>query len=120
MGKRKRQGKQNQKEKIISLRPDLAKEYRRLFIEKFGREPQPGDPILFDPSANEPTHMVAEVLEHKMLEMMHKANVRPEIIYAFQKTGRLVTEENHKKLSKAELKEWGDAVDEWRKQHGGP
>jgi hypothetical protein len=31
-----------------------------------------------------------------------------------------VTEENHKKLSKAELKEWGDAVDEWRKQHGGP
>jgi hypothetical protein len=51
--------------------------------------------------------------------MLHKAGVRPEIIYAFQKTGRLVTADNRKNLSPTELKEWEDAVDEWRKQHGG-
>jgi hypothetical protein len=52
-----------------------------------------------------------------MLEAMHKAEVRPEIIYAFQKTGRLVTWENRKNLTRAELKEWTDAVDEWHRLH---
>jgi len=63
---------------------------------------------------------VPEALEQKMMEMLHKAGVRPEIIYAFQKTGRLVTEDNRKKLSRAELKEWEDAVDDWRRQHHRP
>jgi hypothetical protein len=53
-----------------------------------------------------------------MLEALHEAGVRPEIIYAFQKTGRLVTEDNHKTLSLAELKEWTDAVEERRRDHG--
>ena len=30
-----------------------------------------------------------ETLNQKMLEILHRAGVRPEIIYAFQKTGRM-------------------------------
>src|SRR5438093_1202111 len=106
----------------IPLGPELSKgleEQRQRFIDKFGRDWRPDDPILFDPSADEPRPMVVEAIEHKMLEALHKAGVRPAMIYAFQKTGRLVTEENRKKLTKAELKEWTDAVDEWNATHGG-
>jgi hypothetical protein len=41
-----------------------------------------------------------------------------EMIYAYQKTGRIVTLKNSELLTKAELKEWSDAVDEWHRLHG--
>ena len=54
-----------------------------------------------------------------MLEAMHKAQIHPALIYAYQKTGRIVSRENSKHLTKAELKEWKDAFDEWHRLHGG-
>jgi hypothetical protein len=106
----------------IPLSPELAKglkEQFQRFTEKFGRPPAPEDPIFFDPSADEPRPIIDEVMDQHLLEAMHKAGVRPEMIYAYQKTGRIVTAENRKKLTKAELKEWTDAVDEWHRRHGG-
>jgi len=44
-----------------------------------------------------------------MLEAIHKADVHPALIYAYQKTGRPVTRENRKNLTKAEFKECNDA-----------
>jgi len=106
--------------KSIPLSPKLAegiqKQFQR-FTEKFGRPPGPEDPIFFDPSADEPRPVIDEVMDQHMLEAMHKAGVRPEMIYAYQKTGRIVTQENRKLLTKAELKEWTDAVDEWHRLH---
>ncbi len=107
--------------KSLPLSPETAKALeaqRQRFIEKFGRDWRPDDPIFFDPSADEPRPMVEEVLEQKMLEALHTAGIRPAIIYAFQKTGRLVTYENRKQLTKAELKEWTDAVNDWYESHG--
>jgi hypothetical protein len=69
-------------------------------------------------SQDDDHHWAPEALEQKILEILHKAGIRQEIIYAFQKTGRMVTEDNYKKLSPAELKAWEDAVDEWREHHG--
>jgi len=54
-----------------------------------------------------------------MLEAMHKAGVYAAVIYAYQKTGRLITRENRKHLTKAELKEWNVALDEWHRLHRG-
>ena len=88
------------------------------FTEKFGRLPGPDDPLFFDPSADGPRPIIDEVVDQHMLEAMHKAGVRPALIYAYQKTGRLVTRENRKYLTKAELKEWNDAFDEWQRLHG--
>jgi len=85
--------------KSIPLSPKLAegiqKQFQR-FTEKFGRPPGPEDPIFFDPSADEPRPVIDEVMDQHMLEAMHKAGVRPEMIYAYQKTGRIVTQENRK------------------------
>jgi hypothetical protein len=44
-----------------------------------------------------------------------KTGVEPEKIYATIKTGRMLTTENRKFLSKAELKEWQDAGEEYRR-----
>ena len=101
--------------KSIPLSPELAKVVREQFerfTEKFGRPPSPDDPLFFDPSADEPRPIIDEVLDQHMLEAMHKAGIDPALIYAYQKTGRLVTRENRKYLAKAELEEWNDAHDE--------
>lgn len=57
-------------------------------------------------------------VDEAMLLVLREANVRPEIIYAYQKTGRLVTEENAGFLGEHELAEWNGAVDEYRRRHG--
>jgi hypothetical protein len=41
------------------------------------------------------------------------AQVEEEIVYAFLKTGRIVTEENEVNLSPEELAEWNAALDEF-------
>lgn len=60
-------------------------------------------------------------LEHKirdtMLHVLREAKVPPEFIYAFEKTGRLVTAENAKHLNEDELAEWDAAVAEYRGQN---
>ena len=61
--------------------------------------------------------MNSEVIDQHLLEAMHQAGVRPALIYAYQKTGRLVSQENKEHLTKAELKEWTEAVDEWYATH---
>jgi hypothetical protein len=126
MGKKKRNKSKKPPErpryKSITLTPDLAKglaEQAQRFTEKFGRPPRPDDPLFFDPSADEPCPIIDEVVDQHMLEAMHKAGVDPAIIYAYQKTGRLVARENRKHLTKAELQEWNDAFDEWHRLHRG-
>jgi hypothetical protein len=53
-----------------------------------------------------------------MIKMMGDAGLPGDLIYAFQKTGRLVSEENQNFLTDAELKEWNDAIAEYYKREG--
>jgi len=48
---------------------DILQEQRRAFIEKFGREPGPSDPVFFDPDCETPTPLTEERLE----DMYHTA-----------------------------------------------
>jgi hypothetical protein len=48
-----------------------------------------------------------------MVEVLREAGLRPEWIYAFEKTGLLVTEENHHRLDAADIAEWDAAVAEF-------
>jgi len=38
-------------------------------------------------------------------------------IYAYEKTGRLVTEQNQHLLSEADLDEWDAAIEEYERKH---
>ena len=84
---------------------------RQAFIDRNGREPGPDDLVF--PDLPHPEH-----LEHQMVEMMKQANIDPAKIYAFEKTGRLVTEDNQNILSEADLMEWEAAIDEYEERFG--
>ena len=75
------------------------------FRAEHGRDPGPDEKI-FD---GEPEH-----IEHSIVETMKKVGIDPAIIYAFEKTGRLVSEQNQHLLSDVELAEWNNAIDEYR------
>ena len=49
----------------------------------------------------------------QILSAAGKAGVRPELIYAMKKTGRIVTESNQHLLTDEELQEWHDAIKEY-------
>ena len=59
-----------------------------------------------------------EHMEHQMIEAMKQAGINPAIIYATEKTGRIVSEENVDLLSDVELEEWQAAIEEYEAQHG--
>ena len=54
-----------------------------------------------------------------MMEVFRQAGTPPHIVYAAQKTGRIVTAENQHLLTSEELAEWDAAVAEYRLQQRG-
>lgn len=52
-----------------------------------------------------------------VVKRMKDAKLDPASIYAFEKTGMLVGESNLHLFSKADIKEWTDAVAEYRRKH---
>ena len=84
------------------------------FRKKFGRDPCPDDPIFFDPDANEPAPLNPQQYEQAMIETMSQAGTDPAFIYAFKRTGRIVTESNKHRLTEAELRQWNDAIHEYQ------
>ncbi len=89
---------------------------RERFIDKFGREPGPGDPVFFDPDADKPAPLREEKIDQALSEAVKLAGTPPELAYAFAKTGLLVTEKNIGLLSEEDLKEWQEAVKEYRRR----
>lgn len=110
--------------KKIKITRDLAEALegrRQAFLKKFGREPGNGDPIFFDPDAIEPcyqTEAQIEEMHETMCSIMTNAGIDPALIFAFRKTGRILTAENMQYLTLAELKEWNEAIAEFRSRGG--
>lgn len=98
----------------------LIREQTEAFRRKFGRAPRPKDPLLFDPGADEPRSLIDDETQKQMIEemttLMEEAGAHPAHIYAFQKTGRVVTEENSVLLTAAEQKEWDSALREYERR----
>ncbi len=60
-----------------------------------------------------------EHVKHEMVQAMKAAGLDPAYIYAFEKTGLLVTEQNQHLLSDQDLAQWQTALDEYEAKHGG-
>jgi len=96
----------------------IAKQ-KQLFREKFGREPGSEDPLFFDLDASTPQFPSDDSQEKTWKALLQAAvdsGMPPAIVYAMNKTGRIVTEENSQFLTDAELQEWNDAVDEYHQK----
>jgi hypothetical protein len=89
---------------------DLLEEQRQKFIEKYGREPGPDDRLF--PDMPHP-----ERLEAMMVEDMKAAGLDPAFIYAFEKTGLLVTQQNQHLIPEKDLAEWDAAIKEYERKH---
>lgn len=96
---------------------EVLEQQRERFRQKFGRDPRPEDPVLFDDDCDDPRPLSAEKFTRILLDALREANARPEIIYAVEKTGFLVTEYNQYRLTPAEYRQWCDAIDEYRRLH---
>jgi hypothetical protein len=92
----------------------VMKQQLEKFRQKFGRDPGPEDPVFFDADADMPQLIDQEKAEEDLLMAMTGAGIAPELIYAIQRTGRLVTEENSHLLPKEALAEWQAAIEEYR------
>jgi len=109
----------SQNRRTIPLSPEAraAIEHQlTVFRKKFGREPGPTDPIFFGPDADEPRPISQQAQdddERRIVEAMGKAGIDPALIYAFKKTGKIVTATNKRLLSKREMAEWEDAIGEY-------
>lgn len=86
---------------------------RELFRVKFGREPGPGDPLFFDPNADEPRPMEAEGIAVEVAKAMEQAGIHPRLTHAYRRTGLLVSEENIDRLGPRERAEWMAALEEY-------
>jgi len=98
---------------------EIITQQKKLFREKFGREPGPEDPLFFDPGVATPQFLSVESQEEvwkSLLQAAADSEIDPAIVYAMNKTGRMVTEANLEFLSDWELQEWNDAVNEFRQK----
>jgi Family of unknown function (DUF5677) len=78
----------------------------RRFEEIFGRKPGSTDRVFPD------AYLMTKVdFDRDLGQVMHAANIRPELIHASQKTGRLIADV--KLFTNAELEEWSAAITEY-------
>jgi hypothetical protein len=109
-------------EKIIPINYETAEiivQHKKLFREQFGREPGPDDPLFFDPGVATPQFLSDESMDEiwkSLLQAAGDSGIDPAVVYAMNKTGRIVTETNVHFLTGAELQEWNDTVDEYREK----
>jgi len=87
---------------------------KEAFRKKFGREPEPGDPIFFDPDAETPQQMSEEDFRRELNREAAAAGVDPAFIYAMNETGMILTAATKDLWSKEALAEWDAAIEEYR------
>lgn len=88
---------------------ELLELQKQRFIEKHGRPPGPDDPVFDEPT---------EHVEHRIAETMKAAGIRPALVYAFEKSGVLVTEDNQHMVPTADLENFTKAYNEWYEIYG--
>ena len=95
----------------------VADKQRRLFVEKFGREPTTADPLFFDPDKDVPTEMGDKCIQDNAIEAAALIGVDAAILHAMRKTRMIIYEDNRHLFSKEEWQRWTEAVDEHRDAH---
>jgi hypothetical protein len=82
---------------------------RQAFVAKHGPESGPHDLVF--PDLPHPEH-----LEAMMVQDMKAAGLDPAFIYAFEKTGLLVTQHNQHLIPEKDLAEWDAAIEEYERK----
>lgn len=99
---------------------ELVAEQLAAFRDRFGREPGEDDPLFFDPSqpGNEPVPINAVSAETEIVKAMIDAGIPGALIYAYQQTGLLLTDDNWSLRSDEDIEEWNAAIARYNALHG--
>ncbi len=97
---------------------ELIEEQRQAFIAKFGREPGPGDPVIFDPDQDTPQRLPESKLTAGMVVTMIRAKIPEHLIYAYIRTGLMLTAAQLKKASTKDRTDWEQAMREYERDFG--
>jgi hypothetical protein len=92
---------------------EARRKLREAFIEKFGREPGPDDPLIFDEDYDTPVPLSEEKFRAHTLEAMRTAGIPPHLVYAYDKTGFVVNEQGYKQMSPAARAQYIAAIKEY-------
>lgn len=97
---------------LIPISPGLGRVLetaQRKFKRIFGREPDDTDPILVE------KYLVSERdVKRETEDAMLRAGLSPELLYAYRKTGRLLTQKNKRLVPDVDVDEWHSAIEEYR------
>ena len=102
--------------KAVPLSDELGDQLARHMEDlsgDLGRELEPDDSVF-------PDLPHSEHIEHGLVEAMKSSGVDPALIYAFEQTGLLVSDENRHLISPRDMEQWESAVSEYREQNPVP
>lgn len=89
---------------------DLIKDQLALFVETFGREPEPGEPVFFDPDFDTPTPISIDKDNREFRAMIREAGVDEAYADVYEELGYLVTEMNIHTFNLAEIDAFSEAL----------
>lgn len=112
MTRKARRGKQSKRSSPIDLR-EIIQQQIDAFLAKFGRMPRPDEPLFFDPSKDGPAPMEADALRKDILDAMKIAGTPPEMVYAYTKTGLLLSSDFMETYPPDIVAEWNAALEEY-------
>ena len=84
---------------------EMVATQRQKFVAAFGREPRPDDDLMFD--------FDEDKLREGTANAMRAAGIKPALIYAYEETGLIVTQENRRLIPDVELREFDAKVREF-------
>jgi hypothetical protein len=87
---------------------DILNKQENRFKDVFGRERINREPIFLDGLL-----ISEDDYKEKVVELLKSINVRPQIIYAFEKLGYCILEGQQGKYTDKELDEWDNAIQEY-------
>lgn len=93
------------------------REQSETFKDKFGRYPNPEDPLPFDGDSKDPVPVSENQVEKWILEMLDEKGIPAHDRYAFQMTGHLVNSETKPMMTPEEIIRWFAAVSAWEQDN---
>lgn len=104
--------KNNKKQSQISLENELIEssiKLKQMFKNMYGRDIEKDAYVFWNVYNNQKAY------DYKFIQLLRETNVPEDLIYAYYKTGRLLTDENVKNISKSEIKEFEFYCKEYNK-----
>lgn len=89
----------------------IINEQLKAFIKKFGRPPREGEPVFFDPDKDVPTELSEKIFDDAMESFLEGAP--PHIVYAYEKTGRVLLAELRDTYPPEFVAEYDAAIEEY-------